>query len=266
MSSQILWVLGLTFLINLISTLSYSVRVVGIRTRKIAVSFALFNVLVLVSRTANGFQAPVLANIVEKTIGTQQPNPITQFYWVLWMTSFATLVGALLIPTFQRLFSVAVVHFSRYKSMPNLLLAGFSPAGFQLLRASAVAPSPFNLTHLVQRRPIPWRVVGFNVVAVAVLTVGVLSSLYAGYLNPSLRTTSSNLSSVINGLATILMFLFIDPYLSILTDEVTEGKYQEAAFRQQVVWMVLARLAGTLLAQLTFLPAAQLIVFIAKQL
>jgi hypothetical protein len=85
-------------------------------------------------------------------------------------------------------------------------------------------------------------------------------------LNPILRTTSSNLSSVINGLATILMFLFIDPYLSILTDEVTEGKYQEAAFRQQVVWMVLARLAGTLLAQLTFLPAAQLIVFIAKQL
>lgn len=266
MSSQILWVLLLTFLINLISTLSYSVRIVGIRTRKIAVSFALFNVLVLISRTANGFQAPVLANIVEKTIGAHQPNPIDQFYWILWMTSLATFVGALLIPSFQRLFSYAVVHFSQHKSMPKLLLAGLSPSGFHLIRSSTVVPNPLNITQLAHKGPIPWRVFGFNVIAVAVLTVGVSTSLYAGYLNPSLRTTSSNLSSVINGLATILMFLFIDPYLSILTDEVTEEKYKESAFRQQVVLMVIARLIGTLIAQLTFLPAAQLIVSVAEHM
>ncbi|SOD97393.1 lipid II flippase Amj family protein [Spirosoma fluviale] len=266
MSAQILWVLLLTFLINLISTLSYSVRIVGIRTRKIAVSFALFNVLVLVSRTANGFQAPILANIVEKNIRLGRANPIDQFYWVLWMTSLSTLVGALLIPSFQRLFSYAVVHFSRHKSMPGLVLASVSSRGFDLIRSSTVAPSFQNMTRLVDKGPFPWRVFVFNVVAVAVLTVGVLASLYAGYLNPGLRTTSSNLSSVINGLATILMFLFIDPYLSILTDEVAEGKYQEPAFRNQVVILVIARLLGTLLAQLVFLPASQLIVLIAEHM
>src|SRR5919199_2178799 len=255
MFSQIVWVLVLTFLINLISTLSYSVRIVGIRTRKIAVSFALFNVLVLVSRTANGFQAPVLANIIEKNIRTHGIDPINQFYWILSITSVSTLVGALLIPSFQRLFSHAVVHFSHYKSMPKLIAAGFSPAGFTLIRSSTVAPAYLNISQLVSKEPIPWRVFVYNVIAVAVLTLGVLASLYAGYLNPSLRTTSSNLSSVINGLATILMFLFIDPYLSLLTDEVTEGKYQESAFRRQVVLMVLARLLGTILAQIIFLPA-----------
>ena len=68
MTSQILIVLILTFLINLITTLSYSVRIVGIRTGRIAISFALFNILVLVSRTANGFQTPLLAKTLENDI------------------------------------------------------------------------------------------------------------------------------------------------------------------------------------------------------
>lgn len=182
------------------------------------------------------------------------------------MTSFATLLGALLIPSFQRLFSYAVVHFSQHKSMPGLVLAGMSSRGLDLVRSSTVIPSYQNVSRLVKKGPFPWRVFVFNVVAVAVLTVGVLASLYAGYLNPSLRTTSSNLSSVINGLATILMFLFIDPYLSILTDEVTEGKFEETAFRNQVVILVIARLLGTLMAQLIFLPASQLIVLIAEHM
>ncbi|MFW6273024.1 MAG: lipid II flippase family protein, partial [bacterium] len=43
MTIQIYLVLILTLIIHLISTLSYSVRIVGIRTRKIAISFSLFN-------------------------------------------------------------------------------------------------------------------------------------------------------------------------------------------------------------------------------
>ena len=68
MTNQIIIVLILTFLINLITTLSYSVRIVGIRTGRIAVSFALFNILVLISRTAYGLQAPLLAKTVENNI------------------------------------------------------------------------------------------------------------------------------------------------------------------------------------------------------
>jgi len=103
-------------------------------------------------------------------------------------------------------------------------------------------------------------------VAVAVLTVGVLSSLYAGYINPDLRTTSSTLSSVINGGATILMFVFIDPYLSGLTDDVIIGKCSEIIFRQFIIWMIVARLIGTLIAQIIFVPSAELISIIAQMI
>ena len=103
-----------------------------------------------------------------------------------------------------------------------------------------------------------------NCLAQALITVGVLASLYAGYLNPEFRVTASQLSAVINGLATILLFALIDPQLSVMTDDVIEGRLSEALFRRTIVWISISRLAGTLLAQAVFLPAAQLIAWIAN--
>lgn len=263
MSSQIVFVLALTFLINLITTLSYSVRIVGIRTGRIAVSFALFNILVLISRTAYGFQAPLLANTVEENIKSGEGENLFEFRLIILFCSLATIAGGFLIPSFQRVLSIAVNKFSILKSVPKVLLLSFSEGGIASIRESAVFPSPKNLTGLSIREDFPWKVFVMNVVAVAIITVGVLSSLYAGYLNPEFRTTASSLSGVINGLSTILMFIFIDPFLSIMTDEVVLGNIKESVFRKHIVYMVFARLLGTILAQFLFIPAAEVIAWIA---
>src|ERR1035437_4761805 len=102
MTTQIAFVLILTFLINLITTLSYAVRIVGIRTGRIAVSFALFNILVLVSRTAYGFQAPLLAKTIENNINTGSGNNLSEFRLIILSCSIGTILGGFLIPTFQR--------------------------------------------------------------------------------------------------------------------------------------------------------------------
>ncbi len=75
--------------------------------------------------------------------------------------------------------------------------------------------------------------------------------------------TSSQLSSVVNGVATILMFGFVDPYLSVLTDDVAGGKIDEAYYRRSIVWLTGSRLAGTVLAQVLLVPAAIWIAFVA---
>src|SRR6266480_220319 len=99
----------LTFIIHLIGTLAYSVRIAGVRTRRIAVSFALFNVLVLLSRTSNSFQGPFLAKRVEGSLAhAGSYNLLADFRWLLLSATLATVLGAFLIPTFQRLFSRAV--------------------------------------------------------------------------------------------------------------------------------------------------------------
>ena len=51
MDRQLVIICLLTAGINLIGTLAYAARIAGVRTGRIAMSFALFNMLVLVSRT-----------------------------------------------------------------------------------------------------------------------------------------------------------------------------------------------------------------------
>jgi Alternate to MurJ len=265
MDLQLLLICGLTFVIHLIGTLAYSVRIAGVRTRRIAVSFALFNVLILVSRTSNTFQGPFLAKRIEDNInGGVTHGLLMDFRWLLLSASLATVVGAVLIPTFQRAFSSAVRHFHVNRSVPRLLLHGFSRGGLRQFRDLMRVPAVANVTQLRDARSIAPRVVALNVVAVALWTVGVFAALYAGYLDPRLRVTASMLSSVINGLATIMMFVFIDPQMSVMTDDVIEGKVSESQFRRAVVWLVGSRFCGTVAAQFILVPAAGLVASLAR--
>jgi hypothetical protein len=267
MDAQLLLIFLLTFLIHLIGTLAYSVRIAGTRTGRIAVSYALFNLLMLVSRTSNSFQAPLLAKRIEMNLRHGiEGGVVADFRWLIVAATLATAAGAFLIPTFQRVFGRAVRSFSEHRSVPRLLWLGLSRAGLASLRESLRLPASGNVTRLAGSPRLPGRVILSNVLATAVWTVGVFASLYAGYLNPDLRTTSSNLSSIINGVATILMFGFIDPYLSVLTDDVVEGRISDGYFRRSVVWLVGGRLAGTVLAQLLLVPAALAIVYVAERL
>jgi hypothetical protein len=133
-------------------------------------------------------------------------------------------------------------------------------------RASIQSPAWTNISQAHRGSHIPWRVVFLNTVVMAIWTVGVFSALYAAYLRPELRVTSSQLSAVINGGATILMFVFIDPYLSLLTDEVVEGNVSDPYFRRSIVWLTGSRIAGTVLAQLLLIPASLWIVTVAEWL
>jgi hypothetical protein len=260
MEIRIFIVMGLTFLITLIGTLAYSIRIVGVRTGKIAVSFALFNIFVLVSRTANTIQIPLLTKYVEDNTGTTILN---SFYLVIGSAVIATIVGAILIPTFQRLFSSAVEKFSIERSVPRLILHGFSRNGISQFKTFVKLPSKDTVVGIDIKR-LPIKILIFNVIAVAILVVGSLAPIYAGIIEPTLRATCMSLSGIINGVATVLLFIFIDPFLSIMTDDVVNGKCSEASFRRCVVGMVGTKIVGSILAFVPLLPAAHVIVIVAK--
>lgn len=57
----------INFVITIIGTLAYSVRIVGVKTGKIAVSSALFNAISLFSRAAEVFQLPLLTKYMAKS-------------------------------------------------------------------------------------------------------------------------------------------------------------------------------------------------------
>src|SRR3984957_8309840 len=121
MDLQLAALCGLTFVIHFIGTLAYAVRIAGVRTRRIAISFALFNVLVLLSRTSNTFQGPFLAKRIEASLKAGvSTHLLSDFRWLLLSATIATIAGAISVPTFQRLFSRAVRHFQVNRSMSKL--------------------------------------------------------------------------------------------------------------------------------------------------
>ncbi len=264
MDLQLAVIIALTFVIHLIGTLAYAFRIAGVRTGKIATALSLFNILVLISRTSNSFQGPFIAKRVETDIlGIAAHNLTTDFSIILVAASAATLIGGLLIPTTQRYAARAVESFSRHRSVPRLMRRSVTPSGMRILVGSFSVPQLANISGLRTRHEVPLRLVLLSICANALWTVGVLSAIYAGSLDPDFRVTASTLSSVINGVATILLFVVVDPYLAGLTDDVVRGKDTEQRFRRAVVWMVASRLAGTILAQLLLVPGAYLIIFIA---
>ncbi|PLK26648.1 lipid II flippase Amj family protein [Novosphingobium sp. TH158] len=266
MDSKLLVICLLTAGINLIGALAYAARIAGVRTGRIAMSFALFNILVLVSRTANGFLGPFLAKRIEDRLADGGGEALLgDFRLVLASASIAVFVGILLVPTGQRLFAEAIGYFQRSRSTAKLLIHSVTPGGLSAIRHSVTLPSLANLRTFRSLQGIGWGVLLANVVAQALLSVGVLASLYAGYLNPEFRVTASQLSAVINGVATILLFALIDPQISVMTDDVVEGRVDAALFRRAIVWISISRLAGTLLAQALFLPSAMAIAWVAAR-
>lgn len=264
MDNNLITLLLLTFIIHLIGTLSYSARIAGVRMGKIAISFSLFNLLVLFSRLSNSLQAPLLSKRIENNIlNGIHSIPTIDFQLILLSASIATIIGGFLIPTFQRLFSKAIENFSIKRSIPRLLIHSFSKAGIIQFKQSIAIPASGNLS--VSKLPKGlMSVLSINIIGTAIWTVAVLSSLYAGYLVPDLRVTAANLSAIVNGVATLVMFVVVDPFLSLLTDDAVSGKIPEVVFRKSVVWFVGSRLLGTIIAQFLLIPAASLIAFVAR--
>lgn len=264
MDLQLAVICLLTFSINLIGALAYAARIAGVRTRRIAVSFALFNVLVLLSRLSNSFLGPFLAKRIENSLHAGTGDQLLgDFRLILASATVATIAGTLAIPTVQRWFCTAIEEFQEHRSIPKLILHAFAKGGLGYLRRTSTVPGLVHITELRRSHGVGWRVILLNVLAQALLTVGVAASLYAGYLYPDYRVTASQLSAVVNGFATILLFVLIDPQLSVMTDDVVAGSTSEAVFRRTIVRLSLSRIAGTMLAQLLFLPAAWLVVRVA---
>ena len=267
MDAELILICVLTGIINLIGALAYAARIAGVRTGRIALSFALFNILVLVSRTSNGFLGPFLAKRIETALlaGTGEAL-LWDLRLILLSAASAVLLGIVLVPTTQRVFARAITYFQHNRSTMRLILRMATPSGLRTLRESATLPSPATLRPIGKPTGVTWGVLAANCVAQALLAVGVLASLYAGYLYPEFRVTASQMSAIVNGVATILLFALIDPQISAMTDDVVDGSVDEPTFRRAMVWISLSRLVGTLLAQVLLLPAAIVIALAASAL
>ena len=258
METILLELLVMTFVIHLIDTLSYSVRLNSVKSGQFALSFSLFNLFVLVSRTANTFQAPLIGGIIGASI-SRGIDPLNDLRKVIFAATIGTLVGILLIPTFLKVFEIAVRRLETTGSVPSLVVEALQVNNIKRMVKSATRPSKTMLLRL-RYREIPKRLLIINALVTGIYTIGVLAANYSALLvTEQHRLAAAGSSGLINGLATILLTLFIDPKSAIITDQALRGNRPYGDVKALVVLLITTKLLGTLLGQVLFLPAAKVI-------
>jgi hypothetical protein len=245
--------------IHLIDTLAYSVRLNSVRNQNFALSTSLFNLIVLISRTANMFQGPLIGSMIDTSI-KKSYNPIFEIREVVFATTLGTIFGIIAIPTFLQLFSIGVSKLEEKGSVPSLVIQSLSMANIKRIAKSTVRPKRSMISEL-RFKDIPKRLLLLNALITGIYTIGVLAAYYASIYVPDNRLAVSASSGMINGVASILLTLFVDPRAAIITDEAARGKREYGDVKALVILLIGTKLIGTLLAQLLLIPSAQLIAF-----
>ncbi len=280
MEQRVLFVFLLTAFINFINTLTRSSRLVGVRTASLATALSLTGVVYLAASFANTLQAPLLASAVEGIIKDAYAAALLQspaepvgapvyrealgalegvLRLVMLGAALGSAAGLLAVPSFVATFANAVRAFGRTGSVLGVALLFLSPAGWRAGGAVALRwVSRRTLKELVTRRlRTPAAFLFWNLASYCLWTVNVLAGLYAGALYPEFRQTAVLMAAVVGNASIVTNVLMVDPVLAKVTDAVSRGAEEEAELKQIIFYLALTNLAGTLLAQLLFVPTAQ---------
>jgi hypothetical protein len=259
---RLIAVILFTATIHAIDTLSYSVRLAGIKTKRLAMALSLFNIIVLVARTANMIQAPLLGSMVDRAIAYGQVSLLLKdFRMIIFSATVGSIVGVALIPSFVEIFSKGIMALERAGSVPVLISSAVYHGSFKKLKKSFKKPG-ISLLKRLRLDKIPPTFLILNLIITSVSTIGVLSAIYAGALLPDYRITASQLSGIINGTATILLAVLVDPQAAMITDQTLQGIRERQEANTMVVLLVAGKIFGTLLSQLIFLPASKIVVLL----
>jgi len=279
MDSRLIVVMIFTVVIHWFNTVNYSVRLAGVRTKRLALAYSLWNVLWLIASTANTIQAPLMGKIVDTSInklpavefGQLSKLPVyrqtmealnSDIRLVLLAATAGTILGSLSIPSFVRVFTKGIMAFEEAGSIPQLLKILVSPGKLRQVLKNISLPRA-EVVREVRKKGIPKRLFVLNTITTGIFTTGVLSAMYAGAVNPKLTATAVTLSSIINGGAQILLATLVDPRVASIVDQALRGKRSEEDVKSLTMYLAFSRIAGTLLAQVFFVPAAWIIVYVA---
>ncbi|QAY68501.1 lipid II flippase Amj family protein [Paenibacillus protaetiae] len=261
MLQSLLVVCVLTMIIHTAETLSYSVRYAGVKLNKVAVALSLTGIIVLVSRTANLIQAPLTAKFVDHARVDTSFDLLLYLRAILLASSVGTIAAIALFPTFVLLFGRIIAKLEVAGSLPRLIT---SVTIGQLKNTKHYIRKPFVSLRSFRYLDVPKRFILLNIVVTAFYTVGVMSSLYAAHLVPHFSTTASQASGIINGIATVLLTIFVDPQLGLIMDKALRDEKAKDQLGKVYTLLMVSRFFGTLLGQALIVPAAYFISFIVK--
>lgn len=263
MKTIVIELIIITAVIHLIDTLAYSVRLNSVKSGQYALSLSLFNVFVLISRTAYTLLSPLIGKLIGHSIANEY-NPELELRLIILASTIGTILGILAIPTFLKVFGKAVSKLELTGSVPVVIIQALNLNSIKRIAKSATLPKKgmVNKWTLID---VPKTLLLLNTLITGVYTIGIFSAYYSATLVSSEKQLAIAASSgFITGVATILLTMFIDPKAAIVTDQALRGDRPYQDVKTLVVLLIGTKLLGTILGQLLFIPGAEFLAWIYK--
>ena len=264
---SILLVCFFTAVIHMVETLSYGARLAGVKTRRLYLAACIFSIIALTARTANLLQAPLLGYYVDSIILINNISILERsFRLIILAATCGSLAALFILPTFTNIFVYLIGSLEKSGSLGKMFLDMLHADHllkkvFLHLGKSFGRPGLYFSLSFSHEKKIAKHILLLYIIVASINTVGVLSAIYAGALLPDYRLTVSQMSGMINGFSTVILTFFIDPYASLITDHALAGKRGFPDLQALVANLIVGKIVGTLLGQLTFLPCVYFIVF-----
>jgi hypothetical protein len=277
-SWQLIGAMVLNGVVQMTAVGAFAARIAGVTTKRIALSISLFTLFATASRFANLFYAPLLGTISDRTgnlvtaaiaagsaalAAPQVQQFELQLRLIVLVGTVGTLVGALLLPTFQYMFVRGINSYQRTDSVPASL---FRLSDWRVVRdiiRHIRLPNPAGWGQY-KLSSVPQKLLIANTVVQAVYAIGVVAAVYASVRDPAFARTATLLSGIVNGIGTIAFTLFVDPTAAGIVDSAVHGKRTIEDVRAMVFWLTVTMVLGTLISQLLLWPATVIIDIAAK--
>lgn len=268
LSSAMGYLIACNAFILLLAGSIYSSRISAVTTASMASALAVFNFFSLVARISGQVAGPFIGAITDQL--THRPPHTAlppealaklEFFYrgLIGGSTIGCLLSVLMIPTFVRVYEVMIRSLQREGSLSAVLLKGLLPKNWLKIPKLVTAPWKQNVSRAALAR-IPKAFLWANVIVLGFLTIGQLAAIYAGAtFSPELARTTTLLSPLINGIATITLSVLVDPTCARMVDQAGKGERPLEDIETMTFWLAVGSVVGTALSQLLFLPGAMLI-------
>lgn len=249
---------------NIFDTSAYASRLAGVRSKRLSLSNTLYNMLTMGSRMATALYAPAIAAIVDSAIHNKF-NPHWALQLIILGATFGTAAGIFLMPTLVNFYTVGIQQMDECGTALRVMRMLFTTRpGLRLLKGCYQRPAWTMVKRIdFHDKYIPWKVFFIQTALYGFFTVGQISALYAGFLNPAHNTSAATLSTAVNAIAAFMLLFLVDPTSAMIIDRGINRKIPLESVRDTMVVLAVGRMCGTLLAQFVLYPGALVVATLA---
>ncbi len=268
MDAAIGYLIAGNMIILLLSGTVYSSRVSAVKTASMASALAIFNFFSLISRIGGQVYAPFVGAVTDQLTHRPAHTPLDpasldklEFFYrgLIGGATAGCILSVLMIPTFVKVYEVMIISLNKEGSLPEVLRKAFNPRRWGQILALLTPPWKQHVSREALSR-LPKGFLWANIIVLAFVTVGQLAAIYAGAtFSPELARTTTLLSPLINGIATITLSVLVDPTCARIVDQAGKGERPVEEVETMTFWLAMGTVVGTAASQILFLPAAWLI-------